>query len=159
MERRILASALVLSAILGVGLARAQATPDTTAASPPAVTTQPAPAPPASEPVKPPTVYYEKARVVVDGQAEANGSLSLTFSSQGAEGKAIHVNVLAKASKKDVARDIQKELSIAAGTAYKVKLDKDTIHISKADKKTTPNFGVSVDKLEVGGVSVRVAKD
>ena len=160
MYRKIIVASLVWFSILGVGPAWAQAAPDTAKAPPPAVSappTTPAPATPA--PVQPSLVYYEKARVVVDGQAEAHGSLAMTFTPLGGNGKSFTVNVLLKAKKKDVARDIHKELSIAAGSAYKVKLDGDTIHISKTDKKTTPNFAMGVDKLAVSGVSVRVEKD
>lgn len=186
MFRRTLVAALAMSAILSVGLAQAQESPDTTAAPPTAAPAQAAPdttaapapavpalaapdtvaAPPAAvptpaapAPVKAPLVYYEKARVVVDGQAQANGSLTMTFTPKGGEGKAFTVSVLLKANKKDVARDIHKDLSIAGGSAYKVKLDNEKIHISKVDKKTAPSFAVTVEKLEVGGISVRVEKD
>jgi hypothetical protein len=161
MFRRTLIATLVLSAILGVGLALAQSSPP---ASPPAAPTeQPAPAAPAAQvapaPVKPPVIYYEKARIVVDGKAEANGSLGMTFTAQGGERKSFLVNVLGKTEKNDVARDIHKELSIAVGSAYKVKLDGQKVHISKADKEKTPNFSISIDKIELGGISVRVEKD
>jgi len=165
MNRRTLVVALVLSVIVSVGLAWAQSPPDTTAAPSPAAPAQAAPSEPAPAaapvptPVKPPLVYYEKARVVVDGQAEANGSLAMTFTPQGGQRQTFTVNVLLETKKKDVARDIHKELSIVAGSAYKVKVDNEKINISKTDKKTTPNFALSVDKLEVGGVSVRVEKD
>ena len=185
MYRRTLVFALALSVIVGVDIALAQSVPDTTSAPAPAAPAQTAPAPAAPAqtapapaapvqatppapaptaaaapaPVKPASVYYEKARVVVDGEAEANGSLAMTFTPQGGEGRTFTVNVLVKAKKKDVARDIHKELSILAGSAYKIKLDNEKIHISKVDKKTTPTFALSVDKLEVGGISVRVEKD
>ena len=112
-----------------------------------------------SGPRRPPLVYYEQARVVVDGQAVASGSLAMTFTPQGGQRQSITVNVLLETKKKDVARDIHKELSIVAGPAYKVKVDNEKIRISKVDRKQTPNFALSVDRLEVGGVSVRVEKD
>ena len=163
MNRSTLFATLALSAILGAGIAQAQAKPDSTAAPAPPVTAQPAPpatpAPPAPAPAQPPAVYYEKAIVVIDGEAEANGSLGLVFTPLGGVGKTVTVNVMAKAKKKDVARDIHKELSIAAGSAYKVKLENDKVSLSKADKKKSPNFALSMTKLDVGGMSVRVAKD
>jgi hypothetical protein len=119
-----------------------------------AVTAQAAPAV-----TKPAAVFYEKARVVVDGQAQANGSFGMSFSVLGGETKSFTVNVLGKTKKNDVARDVHKELSLIAGDAYKVKLDGDKIQISKADKKTSPNFSLGIDKLELSGVSLRVEND
>jgi len=174
MFSRILTVTLALSAVLGVGLAGAQSSPPaappaTPAAqpapetpkesSPPAVAPAAPAAQPAPAPIKPPAVTYEKARIVVDGKAQANGSLAMTFTAQGGAGKSFMVNVLNETEKNDVARDIYKELSIVAGNTYKVKLDGQKIRISKADKEKTPNFSISIDKIELGGVSVRVEKD
>jgi hypothetical protein len=113
---------------------------------------------PASAPVKPALVYYEKAKIVIDGEAQANGSLEMVFAPQGGESKTFMVTVLNKASKKDVARDIHKELSLLAGSAYKVKLDNEKVRISKANKQT-PNCSISFDKIALAGVSLRVEKD
>jgi len=143
MQRKVAVIAVALSVVMGVGRAWSQAPANSTA--------KPSQATPA-------LVYYEKAKVVADGEAQANGMLEMTFTPQNGATKNFTVTVLAKATKKDVARDIHKELSIAAGTAYKVELDNDKVKISKV-KKESPNFSVTIGKVELAGVSVLVGKD
>ena len=129
------------------------APPDST---PPPPKVAPAPAVPAQP--KPPEVFFQKAVVVIDGKAEANGSLRMEFHAQGAEPVSFSVNVLAKSKKSDVARDIHKELSIAVGSAFKVKLEGEKVKIEQTDKKKSPTFSITVAELAVTGLSVRVAK-
>jgi len=143
MQRKVAVIAVALSVVMGVGRAWSQAPANSTA--------KPSQA-------KPALVYYEKAKVVADGEAQANGMLEMTFTPQNGATKNFTVTVLAKATKKDVARDIHKELSIAAGTPYKVELDNDKVKISKV-KKESPNFSVTIGKVELAGVSVLVGKD
>ena len=59
-----------------------------------------------SGPRRPPLVHYEQARVVVDGQAVASGSLAMTFTPQGGQRQSITVNILLE-TKKNVARDME----------------------------------------------------
>lgn len=131
----------------------AQAAPAPAAAAPPQA---PAPVPTAAE-VTVPRVYYEKAKVVVDGKAEYNGALELEWKPLNGQAKLVQVNVLAKSKSKDIARDIHKELVLAAGNSYKVKLNGERIELSKTNKKL-PNFAITITKLQVSGVSVRVEK-
>lgn len=138
MHRKVAVLAVTLFVVMGVGRSWSQAPPPSQAT--------------------PALVYYEKAKVVVDGEAQANGRLQMTFTPQNGATKSFTVTVLAKATKKDVARDIHKELSIAAGTTYNVKLDDDKVEISKV-KKESPNFSVAIGKIELAGVSVMVGKD
>jgi len=132
--------------------APAPATTASAAAAAPAASAAPAPA--ASEA---PRVYLEKATIVVDGKAEYNGSVEFEFTPLGAAGKTFDVTVLAKSGKKDVAKDIHKELVIAAGSLYKVKLSGDEVRVSKASK-AAQNFAIVIHKLNVSGVSVLVKK-
>jgi len=120
----------------------------------------PAVAQPAPAPGKPPLVYYEKAVVVIDGKTEVNGSLQMEFLSLKGGLKTFSVNVLAKTKKADIARDINKELTIVVGDgdAYKVKLQGEKIKIERADKKTSPTFSLTVSSLAVPGLSMRVEK-
>jgi hypothetical protein len=154
MQRKVTVIAVALSVVMGVGRAWSQAPANSTATPPSTSGTKP---PPPSQ-ATPALVYYEKAKVVADGEAQANGMLTMTFTPQNGATKNFTVTVLAKATKKDVARDIHKELSIAAGTAYKVELDNDKVKISKV-KKESPNFSVTIGKVELAGVSVLVGKD
>jgi hypothetical protein len=104
-----------------------------------------------------PRVYYEKAKVVIDGKAEYNGALELEWKPLNGQAKLVQVNVLAKSKSKDIARDIHKELVLAAGNSYKVKLNGERIELAKTNKKL-PNFAITITKLQVSGVSVRVEK-
>jgi hypothetical protein len=181
MLRPIAVAVLVTVAIAAAAPAFASSAADSTVAPPAAADTAAAPAPasapapaavapaaapaaaaaaPAAAPVaaKPPLVYYEKAVVVTDGKAEANGSLQMEFLPLKGELKTFTVNLLAKTKKADIARDIHKELTIAAGEAYKVKLDGEKVKIERADKKTSPTFSLTVSRLAVPGLSLRVEK-
>jgi 3-oxoacyl-ACP reductase-like protein len=102
-----------------------------------------------------PHAYLEKLAVVVDGKAKANGSVKLEFLPIGGEPKIVEVRILGKTGKKDIARDIAKELTLVAGGAYKVKQSGDEVRISKKDKKA-PNVSVNVMALALPGVSVFV---
>jgi hypothetical protein len=104
-----------------------------------------------------PRVYFEKAKVVVDGKADFNGALELEWKPLNGEAKLIQVNVLAKMKAKDIAGDVYKEIALAAGASYKVKLSGDRIEVKKA-KKEVPNFAITITKLQVPGVSLRVEK-
>ncbi len=137
----------------------ASAAPAATAApAVPAPAAAPAPAPkPESVALEAPRVYLEKTVVAVDGKAEYDGSVSMEFTPLGGTGKTFEVRVLAKTGRKDVAKDLHKELSLAAGQAYKVKLSGDEVRISKASSKS-PNFAVVIRKLNLTGMSVLVKR-
>ena len=113
-----------------------------------------APAQPAAS--QAPRTYVESATVKVDGKAEFNGTIQMEFTPLDAPGRMVQVNVLAKTGRKDIAKDLHKELVIAAGSLYKVKLSGDTIKISKA--KGAKNFSILLEKLDLSGVSVLVKK-
>jgi hypothetical protein len=53
-----------------------------------------------------PRVYYEKAKVIVDGKAEYNGTLELEWKPQNGQAKLVQVNVHAKSKSNDIAPDI-----------------------------------------------------
>jgi hypothetical protein len=157
MHRKVAVLAVVLFVVMSVGRAWSQAPADSVAKTPSTTNASGTkPAPPSQ--ATPALVYYEKAKVVVNGEAQANGRLEMTFAPQNGATKNFTVTVLAKATKKDVARDIHKELSIAAGAAYQVKLDDENVKISKV-KKESPNFSVTIGKVELAGISVLVGKD
>ena len=102
-------------------------------------------------------VYFEKAEVVVDGKADYNGAVELEWKPLNGEGKLIQVNVLAKSKDKDIAADIFKELTLAAGGTYKVKQNGEKVRVEKTNKKV-PNFAITITKLQLPGVSLRVEK-
>lgn len=149
-------------AVVGVEPVVAQVPADTAAApvdtiakpaTPPAAAA--APAVPAE--VKPPVVLYEKAKLVVDGKSEANGSARFVFVPEGGKAVAFSIDVLKNTDKKDIAKAIHTQLTIAAGEKYKVKVSSGEIKIQRA-KKEYPKFSVTVEEVTLPGVSVLVKK-
>ena len=67
------------------------------------------------------------------------------------------MNILAKEKDKKIVEQIQREVSIALGSEFKVKASGREVRISKANKKT-PNLAVVIKQLQLPGVSVRVEK-
>ena len=146
---------LPLAAGLTVASPASAQTPESAAA--PAVSAQPAAAAtPAAARSEAPRTYVENASLEVSGKAEFNGTIQLEFTPFGAPSKLVHVNVLKKTGRKDIAKDLHKELVIAAGSLYKVKLSGDTVKISKA--KGAQNFSILLEKLDLSGVSILVKK-
>ena len=139
--------------------APAAAAPAPAAAAPaPAAAAAAAPPPTAAPaPVTVQRIYFEKAEVVVDGKADYNGAVELEWKPLNGEGKLIQVNVLAKSKDKDIAADIYKELTLAAGGTYKVKQNGEKVRVEKTNKKV-PNFAITITKLQLPGVSLRVEK-
>ena len=133
------------------------AAPPAPAAAAPAPSAAPAPAAAAPAPVTVQRIYFEKAEVVVDGKADYNGAVELEWKPLNGEGKLIQVNVLAKSKDKDIAADIYKELTLAAGGTYKVKQNGEKVRVEKTNKKV-PNFAITITKLQLPGVSLRVEK-
>lgn len=115
-------------------------------------------APPAQAPVAPPKSYYDSLEISITGKAENNGTISMELLPLGGAAKVINVNILAKMSRKDVTRDLGKELTIAAGSAYKVKVKSDSIVIKKASSKN-PNLSVSLTGQTVNGVAILIQKN
>jgi hypothetical protein len=158
---RIVIGLAIASSVFAASAARAQ-TPATSPSteSAPAALAAPVSAAPAAAPAparsEAPRTYTESASLVVSGKAELNGTIQIEFTPLGAPGKLLQVNVLAKTGRKDIAKDLHKELVIAAGSLYKVKLSGDTITITKA--KGAQNFSVLLEKLDLSGVSVLVKK-
>lgn len=165
MSRRI-ALLIVVVALFGLSGLAQEPPPTPAPAAPPAPAVAPAPA--AAAPAPPPTaatpapvtvprIYYEKAVVEVDGKADYNGVIKLEWKPLNGEAKLIEVKVLAKTRESDIARDLHKELTLAAGTGYKVKLSNEKIKISRANKKL-PFFSITIINLQLSGVSVRISK-
>jgi hypothetical protein len=148
--------ALTLSLLAILGLVPVPAGAQTPEEPETPATAEPTPAPAASptpEPVTVPTVFYEKLNVLVDGKAEVNGVVQLQFQARGQDPKLVSVNVLRKMKAKDIARDIHKELSLAAGSLFKIKLGGKKVSIKRANKKG-PAFALTIIGQSVSGVSV-----
>jgi len=136
----------------------APAEPQASPAAPQAAEAQPAPAQPeAPQQAVAPRVFQPAWEIVVDGKAEANGTLELVFQPHGGEAKLLKVNVVAKAKKDDIAKDLAQEITFAAGSAYKIKANGNKVKVKAASKKTPPCF-IGIETQAVNGVAVRVGK-
>ena len=128
----------------------------------PAEPAQPAPQQAPAEPAAPqqatvPRIYQAAWEIVIDGKAEANGVLELVYQPLGGEAILVRINVLAKAKKKDIAKDLAKQLAFTTGAACKVKANNNTVKVKLANKKS-PSIHLGIETLAVNGVSVRVGK-
>lgn len=118
---------------------------------------EPTPAPPAPQPAQAPRIFQPSWEIVVDGRAEANGTLELVFQPHGGESKLLKVNVVAKTKKDDIAKDLAQEITFAAGSAYKVKTSGDRVKVKAVNKKSPPCH-IGIETQGVNGVAVRVGK-
>lgn len=130
------------------------------APAPAAAAPAPAPAPtaaPAPQAVTPPKVIYEKVNIVVDGKAEYASVIELTVEPDGREAKLVTVKAIAKDKDKKVAEMLHREVTIALGAEYKVKLSGNEVRISRINKKV-PLVAIIIKTLQLPGISVRVER-
>jgi hypothetical protein len=146
-------SLLAVALLAAPGALRAQ----DPAAKAPEVSPAAAAAAAAPAPATPPMVMYEKVNIVVDGKAEAAGNIQFSLEMVGRDAKVASVNILAKEKDKKIVEQIQREVSIALGSEFKVKASGREVRITKANKKS-PNLAVVIKQLQLPGVSVRVEK-
>lgn len=133
------------------------AAPGAAEAQPVQAAPEPTPAPPAPQPAQAPRIFQPSWEIVVDGRAEANGTLELVFQPHGGESKLVKVNVIAKTKKDDIAEDLAQEITFAAGSAYKVKANGNKVSVKAPNKKSPPCY-IGIETQAVNGVSVRVGK-
>jgi hypothetical protein len=95
--------------------------------------------------------------VIIEGKAEVNGVLEMTFQPQGGEAKLVRVNVVAKAKAKQIAKDLANQLAFTAGGNYKVKANDNKVAISLKNKKA-PVFNLGIEQQSLTGVSIRLTK-
>lgn len=147
-----IATLAVLAAVSSAAVARAQA-PDPSSSAAPAVT---APGAAMASPgvVVPPKTYYEGIEVTVSGKAKAAGVVVLVFQTIGGDPKAASVNVLVKTGENDVARDLAKELTVAGGSAFKVKTKSGNVIVVTKAAKNAPNLSITLGMQTVPGIAV-----
>ena len=103
-------------------------------------------------------IFRDASKVIIDGKAEANGVLGLTFEPQGGEAKLVRVNVVAKTKPKEIAKDLAKQLEFTVGSSYKVKSNDNKVTVTAKNNKT-PVFFLGIEEQALSGVSVRITKD
>jgi hypothetical protein len=148
---------LVIATLCLVGVsAFAQEKPAPT--PPPAAQAAPQPStPPAPQQAQAQRVFRSAWDVIIDGKAEINGVLALSFEPQGGEAKLVRVNVLAKTKAKQIAKDLATQLAFTAGANYKVKANDNKVTISLKNKKA-PVYYLGIEEQALDGVSIRLTK-
>ena len=115
------------------------------------------PGEPSPAPAAPPKVAYEKVNIVVDGKAEYAGNIQFSLEPDGRPAKLVSVNILANEKNKKIAEQIHREITVALGAEYKVKLSGNEIRISKENKKF-PSLAIIIRQVQLPGVSVRIER-
>jgi len=126
------------------------------AQQPPAAPQQPPAAAPVAATV--PVIYVEAMRIQLDGKTQYAGNVSMEFKALGKDAKLVSVDVIPKMKADEIGRDLYKQLTLAAGSDYKLKESGDRVTIEKANKKA-PNFSLRITNQSVLGVSVLIDKD
>jgi hypothetical protein len=137
---------------LSSALAQDTATPSPAPAAAPAAAAAPAPVPLAPAAAAP---MVESIKIIIDDKAKTDGEIRFNFTPAGGAPMAIRVTVAKKMDRKDVAKDLAKELTVALGADHKVdRYDPDKIKISA--KKKDAKFQLTLASLTANGLSVRL---
>jgi hypothetical protein len=105
-----------------------------------------------------PTVFRDAYKITIDGKADANGTFSMVFTPHGGDGTEFTVNVTKGMKAKKIAEDVAKELTLAAGANYRVKLNGNKIVVKKANKKVKP-LAIEMSHQKLTGVSIMIGKN
>ena len=105
-----------------------------------------------------PTVFRDACKITVNGKPDANGTFSMVFTPHGEDGTEFTVNVLKGTAAKKIAADVTKELTLAAGTRYKVKQNGNKVVVKKANKKQPP-LAIEMSNQKITGVSIMIGKN
>jgi hypothetical protein len=104
-----------------------------------------------------PTVFRDAYKVTIEGKPDANGTFSMVFKAHGEDGTEFTVNVTKGMKAKKIAEDVAKELTLAAGTNYKVKQNGNKIVVKKANKKVKP-LAIQITNQKITGVAIMIGK-
>ena len=105
-----------------------------------------------------PTVFRDSYKITIDGKPDANGTFSMVFTPHGGDGTEFTVNVTKGMKTKRIAQDVAKELTLAAGANYKVKLNGNKVVVKKANKKGNP-LAIEMTNQKITGVSIMIGKN
>lgn len=104
-----------------------------------------------------PTVYRDAFQVVISGKSQTAGTFTMVFTPVKEEGIQFTVNVIQGMGKKRIAQDVTKELTLAAGSRYKVKQNGNKVVIRRVNKQE-PAFALEITEQKLSGVSLMIGK-
>jgi len=105
-----------------------------------------------------PTVFRDSYKITITGKPDANGTFSMVFTPHGEDGTEFTVNVVKGMGAKKIAADVAKELTLAAGSRYKVKQNGNKVVVKKGGKKEKP-LAIEMTKQKLTGVSIMIGKN
>jgi hypothetical protein len=105
-----------------------------------------------------PTVFRDAYKITINGKPDANGTFSMVFTPHGEDGTEFTVNVVKGMGAKKIAADVAKELTLAAGSRYKVKQNGNKVVAKKANKKEKP-LAIEITNQKLTGVSIMIGKN
>jgi|PlaIllAssembly_1097288.scaffolds.fasta_scaffold223934_1 hypothetical protein len=154
---RVTLAVLVVIGVSGWVSAQEPAPPQPAPTAAPVAAPQPAPT---AAPVEAtaPAIFVEAVRLELNGKAQYAGTVSMQFTAHGRVPKLVSVEAIPKMSAGDLAEDLYKELTLAAGSDYKVKSSGSRVTIEKANKKA-PNVSLKITMQSILGVSFLIEKD
>jgi len=104
-----------------------------------------------------PTVYRDAYTITIKGKPDANGTFSMVFKPHGEDGTEFTVNVTKGMKTKRIAQDVAKELTLAAGSRYKVKQNDKKVIVKKGNKKEKP-LAIEMTHQKFTGMSIMIGK-
>jgi hypothetical protein len=105
-----------------------------------------------------PKVFRDSYKITINGKPDANGTFSMVFTPHGEAGTEFTVNVVKGMGAKKIAADVAKELTLAAGSRYKVKQNGNKVVVKKANKKEKP-LAIEMSNQKITGVSIMIGKN
>ncbi|MCU0292387.1 MAG: hypothetical protein MUF10_10445 [Thermoanaerobaculaceae bacterium] len=99
-----------------------------------------------------PVVYLDEIRVELNGKAQRAGNVAMELTVHGRDPRLVSVDVIPKMGADDIAEDLYKELTLAAGPDFKVKCSGQRVTIAKANKKA-PSVSLRITNQSILGVS------
>ena len=137
----------IASCALCVAFAFAQDSPD---APPPAAPPAATPAP-AAGPAAP---LVAKATITCDGKVKTDGTVSVLVTPEGGAAAEIRVTLQKGMERKDVCRDLGKELGVALGPSFKVQGEGDQVRVAGASK--SKKFSLVLGGQTATGVTLAI---
>jgi Fe2+ transport system protein B len=98
---------------------------------------------------KVPNVYRDACQITIKGKADAAGTFSMVFKPHGGEDTEFTVNVVKGMG--------AKEMTLAAGSNYKVTHDGNKVIVKKANTKM-PALAVEMTHQKIAGVAIMIGK-
>jgi hypothetical protein len=105
-----------------------------------------------------PKVFRDSYKITINGKPDANGTFSMVFTPHGEDGTEFTVNVVKGMGAKKIAADVAKELTLAAGSRYKVKQNGNKVVVKKGNKKEKP-LAIEMSNQKLTGVSIMIGKN